>query len=130
MSAAESAILRLAQARAVVAGLSRKIGKALQACSDQQCAKDPECVSVNHLKAAYAITREKGGEGYPAEVYFDNHDGDAGAYLAEICPYCHAAHEAIQERKLARKQHGIAKRRISVMGSTMLKQVKKQGETA
>lgn len=120
MSAAELAILELAKTRAAVESLSRSIGDSLGACFDAQVAINENATIVHHLEDAYKMTRDSDGYG-TTEVYFDNHDGDAGAYLAAICPYCLAAHNAIQERKLARKQHGIAKRRVSVMGSRMLK---------
>lgn len=118
MSAAEMAILQLAQARAAVEALSCRIGDALKSCNDQQVndAQDCNTILVHHLENAYAILRDDDGD-----AYFEHHDGDAGAYLSTVCPHCRAAHDAIQERKLAKKQYGIAKRRISLMGSTMIK---------
>ena len=119
MSPAELAILQLAQTRAAFEALSRRIGDALGACEAQQL-RETSNNSADHLKDAYAITRESSEFG-GTDFYFDNHDGDAGEYLSGICPHCRAAHDAIQDRKLARKQYGIAKRRVSLMGSTMLK---------
>ena len=80
--------------------------------------------TADHLKDAYAMTHDEDDDGDPV-VYHENHDGDAGAYLSTVCPHCRAAHDAIQERKLAKKQYGIAKRRISLMGSTMVKKQSK-----
>ena len=124
MSAAEMAILQLAQARALVGALSRRIGDALGACHSQQTNQAFSDDFVDHLKNAYSMTRDEDQWGQPV-TYFENHDGDAGAYLSTVCPHCRAAHDAIQERKLAKKQYGIAKRRISLMGSTMVKKQSK-----
>lgn len=127
MNKFELAILQLAQTRAAVEACSHRIGEALGDCEAQQLRENPES-SASHLKDAYAMASDEDVEyGGPLERYFVNHDGDAGAYLSSICPHCRKAHDAIQERKLARKQYGIAKRRVSVMGSAMLKaQAKKE----
>lgn len=116
MNAAEMAILQLAQTRAAVKSLSARIGDALGACHSRQMSQDLDNKFEDHLKDAYSILWDDDGD-----AYFEHHDGDAGAYLSTVCPHCLAAHNAIQDRKLAKKQYGIAKRRVSVMGSTMVK---------
>lgn len=121
MNKFELAILQLAKTKAAVKSLSHKIGDALGACDAQQEYNNPDGKFVAHLKDAYAITRESSEFG-GTDVYFDHHDGDAADYLSSVCAHCRKAHDAIQERKLARKQYGIAKRRISLMGSWMLKE--------
>ena len=123
MNAAELAILQLAQTRAAVETLSHQIGEALGGCEAQQLRETSQNTAA-HLKDAYAILRDDDGD-----AYYVNHDGDAGAYLSTVCPHCRDAHDAIQERKLAKKQYGIAKRRVSLMGTRMLK-AKATGATA
>lgn len=120
MSVAELAIFELARTRSIVESLSRSIGDSLGACFDAQVAINKNATIVHHLEDAYKMTYGEAEWG-DERVFFDHHDGDAGAYLAAICHHCLAAHNAIQDRKLARKQYGIAKRRVSVMGSRMLK---------
>ena len=127
MSAAETAILQLAQTRAAVAAASLRIGEALAACNYQQEHDNPDGTFVDHLKDAYHMTADENEDGGSSERYFVNHEGDAGAYLSGVCPNCRKAHDAIQDRKLARKQYGIAKRRVSLMGTTMLKRKTTEG---
>ena len=126
MNAAEAAILQLALARLSVDVLSARIRDSLKACDDRQRAKNPGKPTANHLEAAYAMHRDESAEEYDRELVYTNHEyDDPGMYLAEVCSHCFNAHEAIQERKLARKRHGIAKSRVSRLGSMLLKAANK-----
>jgi len=124
MSAAEFAIFELTRTRAEVEFLSRQIGSALGTCHDLQMKSDDGSPIVEHLKDAYAMTSDQNEDGGSSDRYFVNHDGDVGAYLIATCWNCLTAHHAIQDRKLARKQYGIAKRRIALMGTNMMKEEK------
>lgn len=113
------AILQLAQTRADVETCSHRIGEALGDCEAQQLRDNSEN-AADHLKDAYAMARDYDEFDEP-DAYFVNHDGDVRAYLSGICLHCLKAHDAVQDRKQARKQYGIAKRRIATMGTAMLK---------
>lgn len=127
MSKYAQAILQLAQTRADVEACSSRIRTALDGCDMQQQRNngDRDFVVADHLKDAYHMTSDENEDGGSSERYFVNHEGDAGAYLSSVCGYCRKAHDAIQDRKAARKEYGIAKRRVSLMGSAMLKAIKK-----
>ena len=123
----QAACVEYQEARQEVLRLKKAIGDALSDCLSKQVddwekahpGKEawelPGALKqVDHLKEAYEITRD------PEEYfrpYYENHDGDPAKYLADLCPHCLKAHQLIQDRKEARKRFGIAKRRISTLGS-------------
>jgi hypothetical protein len=63
-----------------------------------------------HIHEAYTPDMQ----GYPPENVYMEPD-DIREYVA-VCPHCLAAHEAIQDRKAARKSLGAAKRAITMIG--------------
>ncbi len=90
--------------------LSNSVGESLSGCFWEQHnkgVKSPE----NHLKHAYGL-----GVYDPENERFVYPNGTPEEYLKETCNHCYQAHLLIQERKEARKQFGIAKRRISMLG--------------
>lgn len=119
---AVAACRELVAATAEVKRLSCLIGESLNACpmmNDpiEYGPKGP----ITHLSRAYASE----------EVEYDRGYGDGGCdyrkewldecdkreILAE-CPHCLAAHNAIQERKVARKRLGAARRAVTMIGRT------------
>jgi hypothetical protein len=92
--------------------LTRKLSEAFADCPASKRGDGKS----EHLLSAYAVVYEEDGHSWRRAVQFENHDGDVDGYLAEVCPACHRAHLIIQERKVAKKQFGIAKRRISLLG--------------
>ena len=117
-----AACRELVAATAEVKRLSCLIGESLNACpmmNDpiEYGPKGP----ITHLSRAYASE----------EVEYDRGYGDGGCdyrkewldecdkreILAE-CPHCLAAHNAIQERKVARKRLGAARRAVTMIGRT------------
>jgi hypothetical protein len=65
-----------------------------------------------HLKRAYAFDTDDSGR------YFLTHGEQLEVLSA--CPHCLAAHNAIQQRKAARKSLGAAKRAITMIGRKAL----------
>jgi len=118
MATLEEAVIDLVRAQDEVRRLGKGIGQALGNSYDAQTAHGGEY--VEYLKLAYEIERDYDGCGR-MDAYFANHDDDVEGYLAEHCPHALRAHHLIQERKEARKRLGIARRRISVMGKTLIK---------
>ena len=108
----QQAILEHHQAAAQVLGLSNAIGAALEASFAAQTKDDG--TYINYLERAYKIDHEDDGQ-----AYFANHDGDPATYLAEHCPHALRAHELVQERKLAKKRRGMARRRITILGKEL-----------
>ena len=90
--------------------LTGAIGAALECCMSIR-----DDGKSAHLKDAYCVLY-----GDDEKIYHVNHDGDVSAYLAGVCPHCLEAHKAIKDRQDARKQYGIAKRRISQLGRGLL----------
>lgn len=90
--------------------LTTAIGAALEGCRNIR-----DDGKSQHLKDAYEVLY-----GDDEKMYHVNHDGDVSAYLAGICPHCLDAHIQIKARREARRQYGIAKRRISQLGRGVL----------
>jgi len=124
----KNACAEYAKANAEMRRLSRAIGDASYACHEVQAGKweeehpgrlnmqDP----VNHLKMAYEMATGDSDCGHGYERYFVNHDNDVDGYLKDTCQHCYAAHLAIQERKKAKRAFGIAKRRVTILGNSLL----------
>lgn len=53
--------------------------------------------------------------------FYVNHDDDLEGFLAQKCQEALMAHKMIKIRKKLRKDHGIAKRRLTVLGNKLLK---------
>ncbi|MGB6103634.1 MAG: hypothetical protein WBF88_07270 [Pusillimonas sp.] len=118
MATIEEAVIELVRAQDEVRRLSKGIGQALGNSYDAQTANGGEY--VEYLKLAYEIERDYDGCGR-MDVSFANHDDDVEGYLAEHCQHSLRAHHLIQKRKEARKRLSIARRRITVMGKTLIK---------
>ena len=122
---AEAALIEFACKKAAYDALSKGISEALQASHSAQI---PENLNVwgaripdikDWLKLAYEMEREPAGDGYPSESYFVNHEDDVEGYLAENCQHALRAHRLIQERKVARKALGVARRRVTLMANRL-----------
>lgn len=119
MTPLEAAVIAMIEAKDVVDGLSRQIGKAIsQSWSAQDGPYGP--APKDWLKLAYERDYESDGC-YGRQYYYVNHDDDVEGYLTENCQYALKAHLLIQERKEARKALAVARRRVSVMGRNLLK---------
>jgi hypothetical protein len=91
-------------AMANVERLRTVIADSLRACDD----------SASHLAEAYASEEvENDDNNYRTWLT----DADKQAILSE-CPHCMATHNAIQERKQARKRLGNARRAITNIGKS------------
>lgn len=84
--------------------LSKSIVAAIDRCGD----------NGSHLNEAYEFDTDDEGTRH----YLSHEDQ---IEVLSACPHCLAAHNAIQERKLARKRLGIAKRAVSRAGKAALK---------
>lgn len=104
----------LVAATAEVKRLSRLIGESLSACpmarDDAECGpKGP----ITHLSLAYASETVDTDHGYGG-----THKEWNSQHLLDHCPHCLAAHNAIQERKVARKCLGAARRAVTMIGKS------------
>lgn len=91
--------------------LSKKIGESLSGCfweQNRNGAQSPE----THLKHAYTL-----GVYDPENERIVYINDTPEEYLKKTCNYCYQAHLLIQQRKEARKQFGITKRRITMLGA-------------
>lgn len=114
----KSAIIDYAICQNEFKRLTQKIGYCYLRCIESNGGVDHE-----HIKKAYAYTWKISGWGYCGERVFTHHEwDDPKDYLAEICEHCHAAHLLIQDRKVAKAKFGVAKRRISFLGSRASKE--------
>lgn len=121
MTTLEQKALAACRASAVaakeIARLKQVIGDSLSACNDEFARKFPDGHPLawkSHLADAYEphdVMESEYGE--DERIYLD--DEEQQAILAQ-CPHCLAAHNAIQARKLARKQLGAARRAITMIG--------------
>jgi len=118
-----SAVVAYYHAQQSIKRLTQEIGESLGFCLDAQTPPGSDCLFVDHLKNAYAMTRDESYDDEywtcPKAYYVTGMPPED--YLAETCPYCLTTHKLIQERKEARKQFGIAKRRISALGRSLSK---------
>lgn len=97
-----------------VESLGHLIGDALGRCFTDWYKAQPEWSNPTghepHLKAAYA----------PIIYEFEDETcyRDEAAIVAMLadCPHCLAAHKAIQERKVARRKLGAARRAVTIIG--------------
>jgi hypothetical protein len=109
-----AACVAYAKAQADVRRLTNAIGEALDACRLIHAAKHPDEWTApeweSHLSQAYAPDHES--DYGPDYMEPDEQE----AFLAEKCPHCLAAHQAIQQRKVARKAFGAAKRFVGGIG--------------
>lgn len=99
--------------------LNRVIGDALGECFTSHVMAHGGFESDNlpswesHLQRAYGhdIGDEESGE--PRRIY---KSAKAQAAILAECQFCMKAHNAIQQRKLARQKFGVAKRQITSLG--------------
>lgn len=102
----------LVAAKADVNRLSRLIGEALNACPMMNAPieygpKGP----ITHLSMAYAAEEVENDHGYGG-----THREWNSQHLLDDCTHCMAAHVAIQERKIARRRLGKARRVVTMIG--------------
>lgn len=98
--------------------LKRLIGDSLEACRAAYNAENVDAHPMawkSHLEMAYAFeileeTQYTEGE----RIYLDENEQQT---VLAACPHCLAAHNAIQDRKQARKRLGNARRAITRIGT-------------
>lgn len=109
-----AACRELLAARKEVERISHLIGDNLNACP---LMKDPIEYGpkgpVTHLAMAYASEDIENDHGHGG-----THKEWNNQHLLDDCPHCLAAHNAIQERKLARRRLGAARRAITLIGKS------------
>lgn len=118
-----SAVVAYYHAQQSIKRLTQGIGESRGFCLDAQAPPGSNCLIVDHLKNAYAMTRDESDDDEfwtRSEAYYVT-GMPPEDYLAETCPYYLTAHKLIQARKEARKQFGIAKRRISALSRSLSK---------
>lgn len=113
---AEQALIAYAKARNDVARLSKLIGEALLYSFESQ----PKGEDIDWLANAYEMQQGPADHGHGWVKTYTHHDNDVEGYLGEHCQHALRAHLLIQERKQARKQLGIAKRRLTVIANGLL----------
>jgi hypothetical protein len=110
---AVSACRELVAAKAEVKRLSRLIGEGLNACPMM---KDPIEYGpkgpITHLSMAYAAEEVENDDDWGPSTHKEWNN----QHLLSDCPHCMAAHLAIQERKVARKRLGMARRAVTMIG--------------
>lgn len=108
---AVAACRELFSAKAEVDRISCVIGESLNACP---LMKDPIDFGpkgpITHLTMAYAA-EDVENDNWPG-----THKEWNSQHLLDDCPHCMAAHRAIQERKIARRRLGIARRAVTMIG--------------
>lgn len=130
---AVAACIAYASAQAEVRRLTNEIGEALNACASAHMERysGVDCdfghypLWESHLKQAYAF--EVIEETQYTSGKRDYLDADEQAKILAECPYCLAAHNAIQRRKVARKAFAAAKRYVGGIGRRVIAK-KSQGE--
>jgi hypothetical protein len=127
MTSLEIAVIELVRAQDEVRRLGKEIGDALCKSEEAQVAsrqlgKQP----TNWLKLAYERESEYCHNTYTRHYWYVNHDDDIEGYLAEHCEHALRAHILILERKEARRQVGMARRRVSLIGRNLTKALEKQ----
>lgn len=107
-----AACRELVAANSEVKRLSRQIGESLSEC---QMAKDATEYGpkgpITHLSLAYASESVENDNGWGG-----THKEWNSQHLLDDCQHCMAAHVAIQERKVARKRLGVARRAVTMIG--------------
>ncbi|MES2262139.1 MAG: hypothetical protein V4724_26765 [Pseudomonadota bacterium] len=101
----------LFSAKAEVDRLSRRIGESLNACPMMQDIEYGPNGPITHLSLAYAAEDVENDHGWGG-----THKEWNNQHLLDDCPHCLAAHNAIQERKLAKKRLGVARRAVTMIG--------------
>ena len=128
-SKTDLALIEYSRASARVKDLSGRIGDAISASMWKQAEDKGGMLgtveTTDWLANAYAHVTGPDGE-----VRYEHHDGDVEKYLGERCMYALLAHQLIQERKLARKALGIAKRRVNVIAKKLAAQADADGARA
>lgn len=113
-----AACRELAAAAGEVKRLKQVIGDGLQACFAAWAEAHPGEITgrphETHLATAYAFEVEEETQ-YTSgrRVYLESVEQ---AELLAACPHCLAAHNAIQERKAARRRLGAARRAVTMIG--------------
>ena len=118
-SRALSACRELVACRTEVERLGGIIGNALGSCHDEFArAQEKKNSSLweakwetyeSHLSTAYKPDVDDDGDAH----YLSN---DEIVAMLAVCPHCLAAHNAIQERKAARRKLGAARRAVTIIG--------------
>ncbi len=121
MTPLERALVEQVKALGEVNRLSKLIGIQIILSFEAQpvaCGEEPKA----WLKLACEAEWGPSDSDYGDKRYHVNHEDDIDGYLAEHCQYALQAHLLIQERKEARKLLAIARRCVSIMGRSLLKQ--------
>lgn len=125
----QTAIVQMVLAQDKLKRQTKEISEALQASYEEQT-KDQvfsaflqkEHAYIDYLARAYEMETDEESSRYGfVERYYPYHDGDVEAYLAEHDKHALQAHKIIQERKKTKKELGIAKRRVALLGRNLLK---------
>lgn len=118
------------QAARQVSELTKRIGEAIHRCDITGLAMEPEhpgpdTVALwdgnrikNHLWQAYHETTDADSP-YPPERRLVEHEQEEFLIEAD-CPHCLEAWRLVQERKVARKAFGAAKRAIRQIGRSAI----------
>lgn len=110
-----AACRELAAATGEVKRISKVIGDNLSACPMM---KDPiefnERGPATHLSQAYASENVENDSGYG--MHKEWMEPSDALEIISACPHCLAAHNAIQERKVARRRLGAARRAVTMIG--------------
>lgn len=112
-----AACIEMVAAKNEVKRLTKMIGESLEGCFNEWNKENSHASHDHetHLKMAYAfedVERDGGGCGMK-RVWLDD---DEKMEIISECPHCLAAHNAIQDRKKARKRLGNARRNITMIG--------------
>lgn len=113
----------LVATRAEVERLGHVIGMALGDCLNvwikaQPCEYPDISKHEHHLKAAYEPVIIESSSPYYEDYGVHYNDNAAIVAMLAVCPHCLAAHNAIQERKAARRKLGAARRAVTMIGRT------------
>lgn len=66
------------------------------------------------------LAYEREHSGHEDGFYYVNHEEDVVGFLEEKCQHALAAHKLIGKRKALRYDHGIAKRRLTMLANNLL----------
>ena len=107
-------------AKADVARTSRLIGEALSACHEAWLKERSGSISFDYNSYESHLARAYAAEEVESDYDYGTHkewlsEADKLEIFAE-CPHCMAAHNAVQQRKLARKRLGLARRAVTLIG--------------
>lgn len=110
-----AACRELVAAAGEVKRISKVIGDSLSACPMM---KDPvefnDRGPATHLSQAYASENVENDSGHG--MHKEWMEPSDALKIISACPHCLAAHKAIQERKVARRRLGAARRAVTMIG--------------